>query len=1017
MSSNHGGLTPLSDSHIHNIFQFFEDDELYDFSMTSRRMHKLALSLLLSRCGIQDPLHSVDVDFEDLPNALRILRVALFVPSIQQLSVRFSTGMAEGMNWTLVPFPPLSLGQLQATAERLSREIDRLRRLLKKLRSVDKITLIFPGSLAWNLRDMNIERSTADTFSWSQMLFFLHEIVEKPCVSLTVEASTFWRHAYTVPRAAKATGGARYIFRKMLRSNQEDMSALARWDRSKYRPQKPPHTAIRGRSSLTTFSIKSTLLLFPGSAGWTFSVLKHSPLTTLHISDLSISRSDWEQIAVKLADAVPNLLELDFDDRQISPDCLMWLLNRLQRLTSLALGAEMSVYLTHPRIFPPFSNWYLPAFQNLTRLTAPTSYAMLFLMRRNPLPAVTSLVLPPIDIAQIATRHHKSFYVHQPGIIRRLREINHPLYPLPVAITLGSRGNDIWHLVFRHVDTSLALKSENLESLREVTHLVLENFNSMIDAQCTSRWLRLFPSLQHVSWTDPDAWRATQLDLPTHAREISRACPVLEAITVQGVRHDISSILTPGEILETSTEVMKLCDLPTEVLLMIFDLLYAELFHLSLLCRRLHFLALPLFLAKNSITDPCDVTALDLGILNEPHSPVLSALMVALFVPSIKHLACAFPNPAYIHRHFNALRRVTRLIARLATVEKLSLEFAFNTYRLGLVNWEGYDECAMWEGCYSALDDLLNALRDKSCTSLTVIGSPAPNSSFRSLIPQPPLSNVTSITTLHLDVDVDSSSWWTLMALKNSLITSLTLTATSYTNLEYIAKISAALTMLSIDGEGASKSGVLTYLNQCPNLTILSLGYHLSLYDDSPQSAVVEVVNLRLKSLTDLTAPVTYLSHFFSTNDCVPALQHLRILLPAPDDVNWTLTSVIERVYDLRSAPLAITVEVVYTLTLTSISRSANSLSFLGGKWRHAARYVTGLAVQCHPELINPADPRYTDGFPALVHWLGLFNTVRDISIQGLVASEPPVGFGESLGRALLHVQVVRLNERIIFER
>ncbi|KAJ6504463.1 hypothetical protein DFH09DRAFT_1439902 [Mycena vulgaris] len=114
------------------------------------------------------------------------------------------------------------------------------------------------------------------------------------------------------------------------------MSALARWDGSKYCPPKSP--VIHAGNHITTFSITTTLLFFPGCAGWTFSVLQRSPIFTLHISGLNISRSDWDQVASKLAGAVPNLVELDFDDRQISPDCLMWLLYRLSRLTTLTIG-------------------------------------------------------------------------------------------------------------------------------------------------------------------------------------------------------------------------------------------------------------------------------------------------------------------------------------------------------------------------------------------------------------------------------------------------------------------------------------------------------------------------------------------------------------------------------------------------------------------------------------------------------------------------------------------------------
>lgn len=144
-------LSRLSDSTIQRIFQFFEDAELYEFSMTSRRMHQLALSMLLSRRNIPNPPEKVDIRLGDGSNTLQILRIALFMTSIRQLSVRFSPGTTSGM---VGSFPQAALEQLQSAVECLLREMGRVNRLLEKLHSVDDITLVLPGSIEWNLRDM-----------------------------------------------------------------------------------------------------------------------------------------------------------------------------------------------------------------------------------------------------------------------------------------------------------------------------------------------------------------------------------------------------------------------------------------------------------------------------------------------------------------------------------------------------------------------------------------------------------------------------------------------------------------------------------------------------------------------------------------------------------------------------------------------------------------------------------------------------------------------------------------------
>ncbi|KAJ7836135.1 hypothetical protein B0H14DRAFT_3460880 [Mycena olivaceomarginata] len=129
------------------------------------------------------------------------------------------------------------------------------------------------------------------------------------------------------------------------------------------------------------------------------------------------------------------------------------------------------------------------------------------------------------------------------------------------------------------------------------------------------------------------------------------------------------------EISERSEAViLGFVDLPTELLLMIFDFLHDELFCLSLLCRGLHFLALPIFLERNSIVNPCETTLVDFGMMRSPSDTVLRALTVALFVPSIKQLTCVFPS-TYTFRRVDNIWRVTRLMRRMTTVENLSLEF------------------------------------------------------------------------------------------------------------------------------------------------------------------------------------------------------------------------------------------------------------------------------------------------------------------------------------------------------
>ncbi|KAJ7664026.1 hypothetical protein DFH06DRAFT_338083 [Mycena polygramma] len=999
-------FTPLSDATIRRILQFLEDPELYDLSMTSARMHKPALSMLLCRRGIPNPADSVDLSLGDTSNTLQVLRVALFLPSIKRLSLRFSPGINPGS--MVAPFPPLTLGQLQATADDLQTEMRRLDRFLRKLESVRDITLTLPGSLEWNLRDVTLERGdTSDIFSWSPVVYFLQEIVEKHCTSLKVMQSPFWTQSRSVARPTNGTSlrSIPNLYKKITKRKLEPhLTALARWDGVKYRPRKHPPIDT---SRITHFHIESTVLLFPGAAGWTFSVLKSSPIVSLRLSGLSIDRWDWDLISSKLVHAVPNLLELDIDDREIEPDCLIWMLNRLSKLTALRVGPRMSVYLTYPRIFPSFGSWYLPAFRSLVKLSAPACYVSLFLMRRNPLPALTSLEIPSIDISQIATHHHKAMYIHLPMIARRLRDLNHVLSPLPVTISLGWRSSGTFAPLSRHVDSSLALESQTLDSLREITHVVLEEFDCLIATELICRWLRLFPALQHVQWDGSRRTPAVTIaSIPHLAREISRACPTIETLTAQGVPYRISDVV-PSAIHE-DTEISGFLLLPTEVLLMIFDPLLEELFSLSLLCRRLHFLALPLFLERNSITHPSETTLVNMSTMQG--AVVVRALTIALFIPSIKHLICVFPS-AYIYRCLDSIRRVGRLVKRLTRLENLTLDFAPNIC-LGNYMWDVYSASRQWQACYGALHDLLSAVEDKSCPSLSILGFPAPVASEPPALPPP---KIRSITDLSIDMDRSKPfSSWIFQAVQHSLIASLELTITPDTNVEDVPAFPETLMTLSLTGEYAPRAWVVEYLEKHPGLKILSLACGLSRHRHTT-GFPEPTRRLRLDHLVNLTAPISYLSHFLHADDPFPALEHLKISLDDLPATGWILASLIERVREVSSSPPAIAVELAAHLDADALTESVRFISSMGGKWAHAGRHIVGLALWP-----SAADLGFftlgSDAAQPLLNWLRLFRGVHTVSMTASTDAGL-AELAERIGEALPGVQTVHVNQRTLWER
>ncbi|KAJ7857890.1 hypothetical protein B0H13DRAFT_2076778 [Mycena leptocephala] len=450
---------------------------------------------------------------------------------------------------------------------------------------------------------------------------------------------------------------------------------------------------------------------------------------------------------------------------------------------------------------------------------------------------------------------------------------------------------------------------------------------------------------------------------------------------------------------------------------MIFDFLLDELFCLSILCRRLHFLALPIFLDRRSITNPCEITVVDMGAIVSPDI-VLRALTVALFVPSVKNLVCTFPS-SYVYRHLDSIWRVTRLVRRLTTVENLSLKFAPGSYTVGnLTQEENYSESRVWQACHSALCDLLNVVNNKSCTSLSILGSPVPAASRETPLPSPPAgTRMGSVTTLSLDVDRSSSSSpWMLMALKNTPIASLKLFITTDTKLENVADFPATLTALSLAGEFASRSEVLTYLGKHPLLKTLTLANGVSKH--IPVTSSLDARSpLHLANLVELTTPVSYLSHFLQTCDSLPSLERLRIFVDDLTRMGWDLTALVERMRECRPSKLlpAITVEITGRLEVDSLTDSIRFITFMGGKWTHAARHIIGLAVDSDLDWFR-SEPRSVDPDVAriLLNWFRLFTGLRTIFIQGLVEDEM---FAESIASALPHVQTIQFNQCTVFER
>lgn len=183
--------------------------------------------------------------------------------------------------------------------------------------------------------------------------------------------------------------------------------------------------------------------------------------------------------------------------------------------------------------------------------------------------------------------------------------------------------------------------------------------------------------------------------------------------------------------------------LPTEILLEVLELLDPAdpgIFALSTSCRRLHFLALPIYLAAHGITDAPALASKDL-VLVPDQLDVLRALQTALFIPAVKHVSCSFSlnsaRPGYTSRNmdvfFRQIRSLASFLSILEQVDRVTLDFTDLNFWVIRESLEVLEVCVPCPMClhsllrsYEAWDSVLSALLDvvlqKHCRTLKVEG-------------------------------------------------------------------------------------------------------------------------------------------------------------------------------------------------------------------------------------------------------------------------------------------------------
>ncbi|KAJ7511355.1 hypothetical protein B0H11DRAFT_1657911, partial [Mycena galericulata] len=348
-----------------------------------------------------------------------------------------------------------------------------------------------------------------------------------------------------------------------------------------------------------------------------------------------------------------------------------------------------------------------------------------------------------------------------------------------------------------------------------------------------------------------------------------------------------------------------LLDLPTELLVKIFEhptFPTAKLYALAFLCRRLHFIALPIYIARSGLDKTTNSVVIT---MDTDGRDLLGALQKSLFVPEIENFTCIFPHPSCtsIFPILSHLRRLQNFVSRLRSLNNVILELD-TMLSVCLSQVENNRGLRAWT---AQLEALLNVIVARGCTSLTMIYGAQFTRSFGVEKSRGPvtrllaqidkllhrgetravekgvgmnLSSSLARSSRLSSLNIQSAIFiqppglqWTLAALQKCNITSLTLchdvaaggdtfavgADTWGTVLPLLASASPRLTSLVLlDAQSAHGADILTFLSRLPFLTHLTIWSTGTAITTQPWGAPT----IAFRHLQSLQAPPSFLNYF-----------------------------------------------------------------------------------------------------------------------------------------------------------
>ncbi|KAJ6515677.1 hypothetical protein C8R45DRAFT_215664 [Mycena sanguinolenta] len=464
----------------------------------------------------------------------------------------------------------------------------------------------------------------------------------------------------------------------------------------------------------------------------------------------------------------------------------------------------------------------------------------------------------------------------------------------------------------------------------------------------------------------------------------------------------------------------QLLDLPNELVLLILGHLSESsdaLLAISMLCQRLHHLALPIYFAVHGMDPPQNANV----TMRHGGKDGISALQMALFIPSITKFFCSLPHYETVRSLLPDIRRLRALIARLAFIREATLVLDTQNSLCG-ADGDGVEAWAL------EFAGLLNTILKRSCTTLTLRHGRVsygchlrpnplinrPVNAFRNavhhMLPSAGRSDAHEVwqteagmAVMELDAEARSASTlthfriesavlflppcfsWLLDAFRHSPLTTLEIIGVTLMHkiwsavLPPIALLVPTLTSLTLSNlYGISGIDILLFLAKLPRLKNLTIGY--TEYSRHIQSSYPDSGPIpKLPELTHLHAPSTFICHLLQKKSALPSLQAVSITPRKPimavghrimRHIGRSVSDIVRRLQKYGLAP-------VLTLEIhrgrDSHSEMAADLALVPKEELiKALRAITHLIVYSEssdmtaPELQTLA--RWIARFPALLH-------------------------------------------------